>query len=164
MKFRRVRFGVESGPIPPLALLSHLDDESIPVRENIFTFTPSQQIVEEISIKANIFVADKIFEGLPEKAILRRHAAPNKRRLESFASKMNKLGLDIDISSSAALQKSLFAIQDEVKRRVSFPALQMLNKANFIVRASKPCSSKPCNVVVMSLQARLSQRLKSITS
>lgn len=30
---------------------------------------------------------------------------------------MNKLGLDIDISSSAALQKSLFAIKDEVKRR-----------------------------------------------
>jgi protein SSD1 len=77
--------------------------------------------VEELFIRTNSFVGRKIAAGLPEKALLRRHSPPNQRRIENFAERMNRYKQDIDVSSSAALQTSLYRLQDPVVRQVRLP-------------------------------------------
>jgi protein SSD1 len=68
--------------------------------------------------KVESFVAKKIAAGLPGKALLRRQAAPNPRRLQTFADRMTRLGYQIDTDSSGSLQESLFNIEDTEIRQV----------------------------------------------
>lgn len=102
----------------PLRLLYQLDDENVPVEHNIFNTTPAHEIIEELSHKANSFVAQRIASVLREKAFLRRQAPPNPRRLQTFAERMTRIGYEIDTSSSGALQNSLFSVKDEAIRKV----------------------------------------------
>lgn len=111
-KFREARFGNRSTDIPPLRLLSQLDDENVPVEQNIFNNTPSHEIIEEISYKTNFFIAQKLAASMPDKAMLRRQDPPNPRRLQTFAERMTNAGYEIDVSSSGSLQDSLFKITD----------------------------------------------------
>ncbi|KAK5947036.1 Translational repressor [Knufia obscura] len=111
-RFREARFGNRSTDIPPLRLLCQLDDENVPVEQNIFNNTPSHEIIEEISYKANFFVAQKLQAAMPDKAMLRRQAPPNPRRLQTFAERMTNAGYEVDTSSSGSLQDSVFKIKD----------------------------------------------------
>lgn len=116
-KFREARFGNRSTDIPPLRLLCQLDDENVPVEQNIFNNTPSHEIIEEISHKANFFVAQKLQAAMPEKAMLRRQPPPNPRRLSTFAERMTNAGYDVDVSSSGSLQDSVFKVKDDDFRK-----------------------------------------------
>ncbi|KAJ5620457.1 hypothetical protein N7510_004441 [Penicillium lagena] len=111
-KFREARLGNRVTPVPPLRLLQQLDDENVPVEFNIFDSTPAHELVEELSHQANFFVARKLVSGLPEKAFLRRQPSPNPRRLALFEERMNRLGFEIDPSSSGSLQSTLCKVQD----------------------------------------------------
>ena len=104
--------------MPPLRLLHQLDDENVPVEHNLFDSTPAHEIIEELGHKANAYVAQKIATALPEKAFLRRQAPPNVRRLQTFAERMNRIGYEIDTSSSGSLQNSLFSVKDADIRKV----------------------------------------------
>jgi len=115
---RKQRYSAENIDIPALRLVYQLDDENIPVEDNIFETRPTYEIVEELFIRTNSFIAQKIAAGLPEKALLRRHSPPNQRRVENFAERMNRYDQNIDVSSSAALQTSLFRLKDPVVRQV----------------------------------------------
>ena len=101
-----------------MRLLHQLDDENVPVEHNIFDSTPAHEIIEELSHKANTFVAQRIADALPDKALLRRQAPPNARRLATFAERMTRLGYDIDTTSSGTLQNSLFNVKDSDLRKV----------------------------------------------
>ena len=131
--------------MPPLRLLHQLDDENVPVEHNIFDSTPAHEIIEELGHKANTFVAQRIAAALPEKAFLRRQAPPNARRLATFADRMSKVGYEVDTSSSATLQNSLFNVKDADLRKVR-PCLQNVKmvKADWC-RAWKPCLSRLCS-------------------
>ena len=113
--------------MPALRLLYQLDDENVPVEHNVFDTTPAHEIIEELSHKANSFVAQKIAATLGEKAFLRRHAPPNPRRLQTFAERMARIGYEIDTSSSGALQNSLFKVKDEVVRKVCYVFFQHIS-------------------------------------
>ena len=102
-----------------MRLLHQLDDENVPVEHNIFDSTPAHEIIEELGHKANTFVAHRIAQALPDKALLRRQAPPNARRLATFADRMTKIGYEIDTSSSGTLQNSLFNVKDASLRKVS---------------------------------------------
>jgi len=104
--------------IPSLRLFFQLDDENVPVEDNLFNTAPSHEVIEELMIKANTYVAKRIVKAFPDKAVLRRQATPLQRRLDSFADRMRPLGYDIDTSSSAALQKSVFKVKDDDIRKV----------------------------------------------
>jgi protein SSD1 len=90
----------------------------VPVERNIFDSTPAHEIIEELDHKANYYVAQKIAAALPEKALLRRHAPPNPRRLATFADRMTRIGYHIDTTSSGTLQNSLFEVKDTEMRQV----------------------------------------------
>lgn len=113
------RFGNRSSKIPPLRLLYQLDDENVPVEHNIFDSSPAHELIEELSHKANSYVARKLFTSLPDKAFLRNQAPPNSRRLATFAERMTRIGYEIDATSSGTLQNSLFKVEDGELRKVS---------------------------------------------
>ncbi|EPS39432.1 hypothetical protein H072_6786 [Dactylellina haptotyla CBS 200.50] len=138
-KFRQVRFQAGDISVPALRLFHQLDDENVPVEDNLFNTTPSHEIIEELMIKANTYVGAKLLSAFPEKAILRRHATPMKRRLDTFADRMNAIGYDIDVSSSAALQKSLFKVEDEdIRKGMETLLIKTMHRAKYYVPAKVP--------------------------
>ena len=117
-RLRQNRYGSEAQNIPSLRLLYGLDDENVPAEHNIFDFTVAHEIIEEIGYKANAFVAKRIYEAFPEKALLRCHAPPKASRLQTYAERMTQVGYNIDTSTSGALQNSLFKVVEDDMRKV----------------------------------------------
>ena len=138
-KFRQVRYESTLDNIPSLRLLYQLDDENVPVEHNIFDSTPAHEIIEELGLKANAFVAEKISAALGEKALLRRQAIPKIGRLQTFAERMTKVGYEIDTTSSAALQNSLFKVHDENMRKgMETLLIKTMQRAKYIVAGKTP--------------------------
>ncbi|AEO56471.1 hypothetical protein MYCTH_2301470 [Thermothelomyces thermophilus ATCC 42464] len=133
-KFRETRLGAGGEAIAPLRLLQQLDDENIPVKHNIFDTTPATELVEELMHKANEFVAQRLARALPEKALLRRHAAPIPRRLQTFVERMTALGYEIDSSSSGTLQNSLFRVEDaDIRKGMETLLLKSMQRAKYFI-------------------------------
>lgn len=133
-KFREGRLGSEDEPIAPLRLLHQLDDENLPIQHNIFDSTPGTELVEELLHKANAYVAQRLMQGLPEKAVMRRQSTPIARRLQTFVERMRAIGYDIDTSSSGAVQNSLFKIDDvDVRKGLETLLIKSMHRAKYYV-------------------------------
>lgn len=133
-KFREARLAAGGEPISPLRLLHQLDDENIPIKKNIFDSSAAMELVEELMHKANTYVAQRLVEGLPDKALLRRQAAPNPRRLQTFVDRMNALGFEIDSSSSGAIQNSLFKVDDaEIRKGMETLLVKSMQHAKYFI-------------------------------
>lgn len=133
-KFRETRLGGGGEPIAPLRLIHQLDDENIPIKNNIFDSTSAMELVEELMHKTNTYVAQRLADGLPEKALLRRQAAPNPRRLRTFVDRMTALGYEIDSASSGALQNSLFKLDDdEIRKGMETLLVKSLQPAKYYI-------------------------------
>lgn len=135
-KLRQARFGDRSADIPPLRLLYQLDDENVPVEQNIFDSSPAHELIEELSHKTNAFIAQKIFAGLPDKALLRKQSPPNPRRLQTFAERMSNIGYEIDPSTSGALQSSLFKVGDsDIRKGMETLLVKAMQRARYFIPA-----------------------------
>ncbi|KAI8633033.1 hypothetical protein F5Y19DRAFT_471290 [Xylariaceae sp. FL1651] len=133
-KFQEARLGSEGELTAPLRLLHHLDDENIPIQHNIFDSTPGTELVEELMHKANAYVAQRLSNGLPEKALLRRQGAPNARRLQTFVERMRALGYDIDTTSSGTLQNSLFKVDDsDIRKGMETLLIKSMHHAKYFI-------------------------------
>ncbi|KAI1853654.1 hypothetical protein JX265_004014 [Neoarthrinium moseri] len=133
-KFREARLGSEDEPIAPLRLLHQLDDENIPIQHNLFDSTPGTELVEELLHKANAYVAQRLVEGLPEKALLRRQGPPNARRLQTLEDRMRALGYDFDTTSSGSVQNSLFKVDDnEIRKGMETLLVKSMNHAKYYI-------------------------------
>lgn len=106
----------------------------MPVEQNIFNSTPSHELIEELMHKANAYVAQKIVKGLPEKALLRRQGAPNPRRLQTFADRMERLNYKIDTTSSGTLQNSLFRVDDtNIRKGMETLLVKAMHRARYYI-------------------------------
>lgn len=133
-KLRQARFGGQVADTSSLRLLYQLDDENVPVEQNLFNSSPAHEVIEEISHKANAIVAQKLFEHLGEKTWLRRQASPNPRRLQTFAERMTSLGYEIDTSSSGALQNSIFKVEDpDLRKGMETLLVKAMQRAKYTV-------------------------------
>ncbi|TVY88771.1 Virulence protein [Lachnellula willkommii] len=138
-KFREQRLGSDGETIAPLRLIYQLDDENVPVEHNIFDSTSSHELIEELMHKANAYVAQKISKGLPEKALLRRQGPPNPRRLQTFADRMNKIGYEIDTTSSGTLQNSLFKVDDtNIRKGMETLLVKTMHRARYCIAGKTP--------------------------
>ncbi|KAG4028032.1 hypothetical protein MFRU_024g00030 [Monilinia fructicola] len=138
-KFRESRLGSDGETIAPLRLVYQLDDENVPVEQNIFDSTASHELIEELLNKANAYVAQKIYQGLPEKALLRRQGPPNTRRLQTFADRMTKIGYEIDTSSSGRLQNSLFKVDDtDIRKGMETLLVKSMHRAKYFIAGKTP--------------------------
>ncbi|PWY89757.1 cell wall biogenesis protein phosphatase Ssd1 [Aspergillus heteromorphus CBS 117.55] len=136
-KFREARLGNRASNIPPLRLLHQLDDENVPVENNIFDSSPVRELVEELSYKANFLVARKLVTALPEKAFLRRQLPPSSRRLHLLVERMNRLGFELDPASSGTLQSSLCNVQDdELRKGMETILMKAMQRAKYFVASS----------------------------
>jgi exosome complex exonuclease DIS3/RRP44 len=85
------------------------DPVDVKTKEHI----PTNSLVEEFMLLANISVAGRIYQTFPQTALLRRHPSPPKTNFEELSNQLKvKRGLTIDSSSSKALADSLDACTD----------------------------------------------------
>lgn len=133
-KFREARLGSEDEPIAPLRLLHQLDDENIPIKHNLFDSTSGTELVEELQHKVNAYVAQRLAQELPEKALLRRQGAPNARRLQTFVERMRAIGYDFDTTSSGTVQNSLFKVDDnDIRKGMETALVKSMNHAKYYI-------------------------------
>ena len=79
-------------------------------------------------------MAQYLARAFPEKALLRRQAAPNSRRLQTFVERMTALGYDMDPSSSGTLQNSLFKVEDaEIRKGMETLLLKSMQRAKYFI-------------------------------
>lgn len=139
LKFREARLGSDGETIAPLRLFYQLDDENVPVEHNIFDATPSHELIEELMHKANFYVAKKIFQAMPEKALLRRQGSPNPRRLQTIAERMNRIGYEIDTTNSGKLQNSLFKVEDtDIRKGMETLLVKAMHRAKYFIAGKTP--------------------------
>lgn len=70
-------------------------------------------MVEQFMLLANVRVAEKIVEFMPECAILRKHDAPKPKKLSAFGQAAEKNGFRISTRSSKGLNDSLLRYADD---------------------------------------------------
>lgn len=136
---RRQRLNLTNSNNTTLRLLHQLDDEAIPVEENIFYSAPAQGVIEELAIQANAAVAQRIAAALPDKALLRRHAPAIQRRIDIFGERMNRLEFNIDISNGATLQSSLLNLEsDTVRKGMQTLLIKAMQRGKYFVAGKLP--------------------------
>ncbi|THG99306.1 hypothetical protein EW026_g3016 [Hermanssonia centrifuga] len=116
MRERRFQNGAIGGE--SLDLTFKLDDNGLPVDCGSQERTEANSLIEEFMLATNIAVAQQIAVHFPEQGLLRRHDTPIDRRLTAFAERAERLGYEMDTSSSGALMRSLDAIADPSARRI----------------------------------------------
>ncbi|KAG0305262.1 hypothetical protein BGZ98_004394 [Dissophora globulifera] len=130
---RQRRFENGALSINSIKLSFATDDLHNPLDVSAYELKESNRLIEEFMLLANMSVAKQICEFFPDQALLRRHAYPLEKRMADFISHMNKVGLNLDASSSGALQRSLDAIQDpHVRDVVRLLAIKPMQKAKYI--------------------------------
>ncbi|KAA0719532.1 DIS3-like exonuclease 2 [Triplophysa tibetana] len=73
----------------------------------VYQYRDSNKLVEEFMLLANMAVAHQIFRACPELALLRRHPPPQSKMVEDLQEFCDQMGIDLDLSSSGALHRSL---------------------------------------------------------
>ncbi|KAJ3821984.1 SSD1 protein [Lentinula raphanica] len=127
-KLRQERYNNGALVLESLQLQFKLDDTGIPIdcwqRER----NDAQELIEEFMLLTNLSVAQHVAVHLPEQALLRRHDNPLERRLNTFLERAERLGYQMDTSSSGAMMRSFDSIRDPTARRLlellSFKATQ----------------------------------------
>ena len=128
----RVDSGALTISASPLRLEFSFDDEQGAGHNvngcSVFESTPAMQLIEELTLKANIAVAERIRSAWGgEGAFLRRHDAPLDRRyftleeltddrLEGFVRRCQRLGIEMDLGRG--IMKNLMAVSDHEIRTV----------------------------------------------
>ncbi|KAH8317283.1 hypothetical protein KR074_011732, partial [Drosophila pseudoananassae] len=100
----------------------------------------ANRMIEEFMLLANQAVARFIHDSFPEIAVLRNHPPPLTKSLKSLKEKLLVLGLELDYSSSKALQESMVRLCREASDPVAMSAClsQLLMKP--MARATYFCS------------------------
>ena len=80
----------------------------LPYGYNVYQQKDSNRLVEEFMLLANIAVAHRIYDKYPAKAILRRHPAPNEKKIKEIGEKIISYGFNCDVTSSGAIQVSIY--------------------------------------------------------
>jgi hypothetical protein len=87
-----------------------LDEEKMPVDVGTYVRTASHFLIEEFMLLANKSVAKRIHAAFPDRALLRRHPAPNDNKLADFISMCTANSIDFDTKGSKGFQRSLTAL------------------------------------------------------
>ncbi|KAF9370515.1 hypothetical protein CPC16_003659 [Podila verticillata] len=130
---RQRRFDNGALSINSIKLAFETDEIHNPLDVSVYELKESNRLIEEFMLLANMSVAKQICEYFPEQALLRRHEEPLEKRMTEFIAHMNKIGLELDASSSGALQASMDAIQDpDVRKVVRLLVIKPMHRAKYI--------------------------------
>ncbi|MCL7030648.1 hypothetical protein MKW94_010513 [Papaver nudicaule] len=113
LKEKRFKDGALSLESSKLAF--SFDESGFPQDSTLLVQIGSNSLVEELMLLANRTAAEVISRAFPDAALLRRHPAPNIRKLKELETFCQKHGLELDTSSSGGLQLSLERIEEKMK-------------------------------------------------
>ncbi|CAA7013395.1 unnamed protein product [Microthlaspi erraticum] len=91
------------------------DKHGVPYDFLLYCRKPSNLLVEEFMLLANMTAAEVISRAYPDSALLRRHPEPNMRKLKEFEGFCSKHGMELDVSSSGQFQESLEKLTENLK-------------------------------------------------
>ena len=104
---RRMEAGALSLSSPEVRVEAE-SETSDPIDVKTKAMLPTNSLVEEFMLLANISVARKTYAAYPSSALLRRHGAPPKTNFEELANQLKiKKGMELRTESSKALADSL---------------------------------------------------------
>jgi DIS3-like exonuclease 2 len=109
-KLREVRFNRGALSLNKAKIKFSFDVKDSLVAPGGFSLERSHEanwVVEEFMLLANIKVAEKIVEFMPQNALLRKHDAPNRKKLNKFVQIATKMGYNISARTSKGLNDSL---------------------------------------------------------
>ncbi len=87
-------------------------NESTGLPESCFAYEihESNQLIEEFMLLANKYVAKRIFDAYPDRALLRHHPKPLDRKIKEAVKQASKYGIKLNAATSGELQASLDAV------------------------------------------------------
>ncbi|ORY94680.1 hypothetical protein BCR43DRAFT_516323 [Syncephalastrum racemosum] len=109
---RKRRFDVGALALSSPRLTFIMDANGEPISVTHYEMMAAHQLVEEFMLLANETAARQIYQVFPDEALLRRHEQPVQRKLNEFKELAKSLGVDMELDSSKAMQRSFDAIQD----------------------------------------------------
>lgn len=108
VKLRKKRFQDGALQLNQVKIAFNLDNETnMPNGFYVYEQKDSNKLIEEFMLLANMAVAHKIYKSFPNLAVLRRHPSPLENPLEGAAHALKAVGINLDISSAGALNKSI---------------------------------------------------------
>ena len=90
-----------------------LDEEGNVIGVSPYQRYDSHFLVEEFMLFANISVAERLYTPSQGGIMLRKHPAPDAKKLNEFVEQCKRLNLEVDITSSQTLHESIQKIQQE---------------------------------------------------
>lgn len=115
-KMRKARYDRGALSLNKGKLKFQFEDMNSRVAPKGFSLETSKEanwMVEEFMLLANIRVAEKITEYLPECALLRNHPKPDFKKLTKFKKAAAKHGIELSVKSSKGLNDSLQKYADD---------------------------------------------------
>lgn len=137
-KLRDARYAAGALSLNKSKLKFEFDDMNSRVAPKGFSLEKSKEanwMVEQFMLLANVRVAEKIVEFLPECAMLRKHEPPQRKKLTDLAKTGAKYGFKISIKNSKGLNDSLQSYKDDPRS----DALRLM--ATYCMSLAKYCSS-----------------------
>lgn len=93
-----------------------LDDDGVPYETIMLSETmDSNFLVEEFMLLANTTAAEVIYKAYPNCSLLRKHPAPNLRKVKEFEAFCIRLGFEVDTTSSAQFHISLERFREKLE-------------------------------------------------
>lgn len=143
LRQKRVRQGALRINLPRLAFSMDWKTRT-PVGFRVYELKESNRLIEEFMLLANMRVAEKIYQTFPHIAVLRCHPPPIAQKLDQLANLLEVVGIHLDVSSSAALQKSLLLYGQSSNDPLS--AGRNLVISNLLAKPMKVCYPESCNL------------------
>lgn len=84
-----------------------LDENNQPIGIRSYEIKQSNNMVEELMLLANLLVAEKLVQHMPQYALLRRHIDPYRHKIAAFMNICNKHPMSFNATSAGALHASL---------------------------------------------------------
>ena len=94
-------------------------ETKMPVGFHPYVRKESHKLIEEFMLAANIAVAEKLHQDLPELAFLRKHDAPEEDKADELEEWMKALGMKSSMKSSKAIADSLRNLYDKAAFKIS---------------------------------------------
>lgn len=128
---------------PKIAFKFDKDDQRMeaPVDFHQHCIKDSNRLIEDFMLLANISVAKFIYEKFPEISLLRHHAPPKENALRKLVHTLEKSGIQIDVSSAAALSASMERLIKNSSATSGMNAVLNLMVSKTMTRAAYFCSS-----------------------
>ena len=91
-------------------------EDGMPTGLGSYKSRESNKLIEEFMLKANVSVAEKLYECYPENAIIRRHPGPKEDVLKETEKLFKRMNIEIDTSSSKSMQYALEALHNSADK------------------------------------------------